>query len=422
MRPSHLCASVFICGSLLCSILSSVARADEPQFTISYWCGPHGKFNTLERYQEIKDANFTLAFPSCGGMSVDDNRKMLDYCQSVGLKALVMDGRMVHAIGGSEANKNTLDAIIKDYSDHPALFGYHIVDEPGAGAFPGLGEVVAYLKEKDPKHPGYINLLPTYGRDFGVLGTATYEEHVRKYADIVKPFAISYDHYHFTYKGGDRPDFFENLWTVRKVALEHKLPFWNIVLVTQHFDYRHLNEAELRFEAMQTLAFGAKGLLWFTYWMPAIEGWKHSIINADGTRDPHYDIVKKINADVLAIGNELIKCDSTEVFQPGTAVTTAPSIAANSPPRKPSANSPIKVLDEADLTVGVFKAKDDKRLALIANRNYKGETKSRALVQPVNAAVEVFDPARKLWSQAPIRERGVVDLSLPAGGAMLIRW
>ena len=29
-----------------------------------------------------------------------------------------------------------------------------------------------------------------------------------------------------------------------------------------------LTEPELRFEAMQTLAFGARGLLWFTYWMP----------------------------------------------------------------------------------------------------------------------------------------------------------
>ena len=114
---------------------------------------------------------------------------------------------------------------------------------------------MAYLKRKDPAHPGYINLLPTYATA-SALGTETYEEYVRRFAEKVKPFVLSYDHYALT-NAGDRADFFPNLETVRAVSLDTNIPFWNIVLVTQHFDYRHLTEAELRFEAMQTLAFGA---------------------------------------------------------------------------------------------------------------------------------------------------------------------
>jgi hypothetical protein len=255
---------------LVCVIVALFApRAFAEGFSISYWCGPPASFLTSERFAEVKEANFTLAFPPCGSMTVEQNRKMLDYCQSVGLKALVMDGRMVYSISGNPNAKRDLDSMIKDYADHPALFGYHIVDEPGAGAFAGLAEVVAYLKEKDPKHPGFINLLPTYARDFNVLGTKTYEQYVRKFAQVVKPAMISYDHYHFT-NSGDRADFFENLDTVRKVSLESGIPFWNIVLVTQHGDYRNLTEPELRYEAMQTLAYGAKGLLWFTYWAPPV--------------------------------------------------------------------------------------------------------------------------------------------------------
>ena len=166
-------------NTLLAGIVTALAllpaRAFAEGFTISYWCGPPASFLTPERFAEVKEANFTLAFPPCGSMTVQQNRQMLDYCQKVGLKALVMDGRMVHRISGNANAKRDLDAMIKDYADHPALFGYHIVDEPGAGAFEGLGEVVAYLKEKDPKHPGFINLLPTYARDFNLLGTKTYE-------------------------------------------------------------------------------------------------------------------------------------------------------------------------------------------------------------------------------------------------------
>src|SRR5215217_897948 len=119
MNPLHRCKSVFIGGLLLLLLVPAIVRADEPEFVISYWCGPPAKFSSLERFQEIKDANFTLAFPPCGGNSVEQNRKMLDYCQQVGLKAMISDGRMVHSIGGKEENKAKLDAIIKDYSDHP---------------------------------------------------------------------------------------------------------------------------------------------------------------------------------------------------------------------------------------------------------------------------------------------------------------
>src|SRR4051812_48473349 len=91
----YLRSSAFICGFLL---LMAQCCADEPQFTISYWCGPPAKFNTLDRYQEIKDANFTLAFPSCSGMNVEQNRQMLDHCQQVGLKGMIQDARMPYAL------------------------------------------------------------------------------------------------------------------------------------------------------------------------------------------------------------------------------------------------------------------------------------------------------------------------------------
>ena len=77
---------MFICGALLFALWTSVAAADDaapPQpeeFTISYWCGPPAKFLTAERFAEVKEANFTLAFPPCGGLTVEQNRKMLDYC------------------------------------------------------------------------------------------------------------------------------------------------------------------------------------------------------------------------------------------------------------------------------------------------------------------------------------------------------
>jgi hypothetical protein len=412
--------ALFLCA--LARMAMPAHAADEtksvynPQeFTISYWAGPPPHFSTPQRYKEIKEANFTLAFPPSWGVTVADNRNTLDFCQAAGLKAVIHDSRMVLSVGGSAEAKKNLDAIIADYKDHPALLGYFISDEPGAGAFPGLGEVVAYLKEKDPKHPAVININPTYARNFpGALGTATYEEYVRQYADKVKPFVISYDHYHFTNEG-DRADFFENLDTVRKISLEKKIPFWNIVLVTQHMGYRNLTEPELRFEAMQTLAFGARGLLWFTYWDPTGPpnpgNWSNAMIDPAGKRTPHYDMVKAINADTKAIGDVLGQCETTNVFHHGAGGTIKMH------------GSPIVPKDgDGKLTIGLFKHRDGKTLAMIANRDYKQPAKTSAIVQPATATVEIFDPAKKTWSPVQHDAQAAVPIALPPGGGILLRW
>src|SRR5205807_1492074 len=184
---------------------------------ISFWCGPPENFVTLERYQQIADAGFTIVMPPCGGMTVQSNQKSLELAEKVGLKVFVQDGRMPMAIGKNEQATKSLDGIIADYSKYPALAGYFVGDEPASSAFPGLAEVVAYLKEKDPAHVAFVNLFPNYA-PLNVLGGKSYDDHVEQFIKIVKPFAVSYDHYHFK-KSGDGPLFFKNLQSVRAASL-----------------------------------------------------------------------------------------------------------------------------------------------------------------------------------------------------------
>jgi hypothetical protein len=416
-------------GFVLCSLINSARAADEKSdytlddFVTSYWCGPPPAFTTLERYQEVKNANFTVAFPILYGQSVEHNKAMLDFCQKLGLKAIVHDSRMVYSIGGAEANKQAVDAIVKDYGSHPALLAYHIADEPVAGAFDGLGEVVAYLKQRDPKHPGYINLMPTWARQIphpdgnpklSYLGTPTYVDYVRTFVQKVKPAVLCYDNYGML-KQGDRGDFIENLGTVRKVALEADIPFWNIVLLTQHGDFRVLTESELRYEAMQTLAFGARGLVWFTYWSPqGFDGgttWTHAMINQDGTRDPHYDMARAINADVLAMGRELKNAKSVAVKQHGGGKGEQVDVG----------ESPVSV-EAGKVTIGVFHdAKANKHFSVIANLDYKESTTPRLrIASNTGPVVERFDPSSRAWS--PVGAKDEIELKLSPGAAALLRW
>src|SRR5262249_5342729 len=130
---------------LTLSILASTvpAVADLPpslgdDYPISFWCGPTEKFTTVEQYRRIADAGFTFVMPPCGSANSEIDYKTLDSCQPVGLHAFLQDPRMPLGVTGIPDAKSRLDAIIADYSKPPALAGYFIADEPGAGSFPGL--------------------------------------------------------------------------------------------------------------------------------------------------------------------------------------------------------------------------------------------------------------------------------------------
>src|SRR5207253_325496 len=122
--------------------------------------------------------------------------------------------------------------LIERVRQHPALYDYFIIDEPGAAQFLALGKLVAHLRERDPAHLAYINLFPTYASNeqLGTKGdvVAAYQEHLRLFIEQVKPALISYDHYQFAV-AGDTPQYFLNLGLIRRASLDAGLPFLNIV-------------------------------------------------------------------------------------------------------------------------------------------------------------------------------------------------
>src|SRR3954452_21446585 len=97
--------------ALLVLAASPARAADWPagipidEFPISYWCGPMPEFTTLERYKEIRDAGSTFFMRMCAGTSVELNRRILDYCRQVGLKAFIADGRMPDGVPDDAARK-----------------------------------------------------------------------------------------------------------------------------------------------------------------------------------------------------------------------------------------------------------------------------------------------------------------------------
>ena len=404
---------------------STPAARISTEFPIGYWLGPTQKFTNLERFQEIRDVGMTTIWMQGEyGPSAQENLKILDLAQKIGQKAFVLDGRLPQKITGNPDAIANIDAVIKDYAKHPALAGYFLGDEPSTPAFAGMAEVVAYMRRKDPTHPVFINLLPNYATP-EQLGPEkpTYEEYLRRFIREVKPFVLSYDHYNLL-QGADRPGFLANLEVANRLSKEYNLPFWNIVQVAKWGPMREVNEAELRYQAMQTLAYGGKGLLWFTYWQSLDPMFTQAVISREGVRGPHYEMVKRVNAELVALGNQLLQAKSLTVFNIGKIPTEVEGQVPTEATRR-TPGTPIDVTGPGNLTVGVFDHGKGTYSALVTNGDYKESVRTEVMVFSGAKIPQRFNVQTKKWEKVAVTAQPGgfrVTLTLPPAGAVLLKW
>jgi hypothetical protein len=393
---------------LVVALLAAAARpadaADPGTLEIGFWCGPPPQYATPAQFQQIQAAGFTFALPPCGVTpTVAENQAMLAAAATTGVKVFVRDARIPSSLSEPDATAR-LDAVIADYAGHPALAGYELADEPPDTAFPGLGQVVAYLREHDPAHPAYVNVFPSYG-------VPSYDAYLERYASEAGTEMLSFDFYPFMVDG-DRPGFLANLAAMRSLSLRHSRPFWEIGQATPHLAYRQPSEAEKRWQVLQSLAHGASGILYFTYWSVALESFGPGIVGADGTPTAQHPEVQRINARAQAIGRHLVGARSVDVFQ---------SPPGDASPRRPGAA--VDVSGDEPVTAGVFETDEHVYVLLVNGRTDASITIDADLSFGATLPQEL-DAASGAWSNVRAAPAGSVartSVTLDAGDGKLYR-
>ncbi len=282
-------------------------RLDASEFTIMPW-GPtpwDEQRDTPEVFELLRECGFNHA-----GFVAE---KHLDRAQSSGLKAMVYEPSMAFG-DDTPADEITsrVKAVVARTKDHPAVQGYYLRDEPMPVSFPTLAVAREAIADLAPRALAYINLLPTYGSN------PVYMDYLTTYVETVKPNFLSYDHYALMDNGTLRDGYFQNLEAMRDVSLKSNLPFWNIVLGNRHFTYAKPSLEGLRFQAYTTLAYGAKGLSYFTYFAPHIGNYELAAIDQFGNKTPTWDMLRNVNLQIHAIGQVYKGLKSVNVFHAPT--------------------------------------------------------------------------------------------------------
>lgn len=320
-------------------------RFVQDQFCISFFIEPPVDEQAEMRYKELADANFNVMMGVYAAKTPEQLRQQVALCEKLGMKAILVSAGLPDA----------------ELPNDEHVWGYFIRDEPSASDFPALRKRVEELRAARPGKLGYINLFPSYC-DLERLGTPTYEEHVRQFLEVVQPDVLCMDHYPMMRPELDsRDQYLADLDVMRRCALERAIPWWNYFNAMPFGPHKDPTEAQLRWQAFSSVAYGAKGVLYFCYWTPQGKEFERggAIITAEGKKTRHYGQAQRINAVLKAWGPTLMKLKSESaksIFGGGTSAGTLNG-------------TPIRGLSEGRYVMGVLRHEDGRRAVVLVNHD-----------------------------------------------------
>lgn len=292
-------------------------------------------------------------------------------------------------------------------SGHQSFVGVNLYDEPGSAKFADLAKAVEIIRALSPETLTYINLLPDFE------GGAGYA----RFVEAVKPDLVSFDRYPILLTGEDL-GYFKNWAAVRAAALPANLPTWVFIQSVGYRNHAVPTAADLRWQINISLAYGCKGIQYFTYWTrdPGRgEDFHDALITVDGRRTPLYSAARTINNGYLAkLGKQLLPLTSESVQ------------AANL--SEPPAGLPAFVPDDylagtsgSAVVLGRFHGGDPAeptRWLLVANYSRRATASAQLTFGPATTSLHRYDPSSDAWS--PLGT-GPLSVQLAPGSAQLLR-
>jgi hypothetical protein len=402
-----------------------------PNWTLSkpmvfYWPGPVGLSDAA--LQQAVDGGYNLVWSrdGYGHDTVAEVQKASTY----GLRTFVRYNDTLLSYDRDTldnpaklAELNFMIHELKSWAPGTDDYVYHLGDEPSAADFPYIARMVAHLRQRDPDHLAYVNLLPN-SVSSSSLGASNYASYLSQYINTVRPSILSYDHYQFL-KTGDTRRYLENLGIIATAAKNAGIPFVNVVQNSAFFDHwRVPNANELRFLTTTTLAYGAQGIGYFLYQTNTPNS--GGLVNADGTTTAVYANLTPLNREFENVATQLRSLDwvgtylrgyRSDAMPPGTTQLPTTSIPFNFT----LANN-MTYFDMAPLKgvlVGFFDTEagsslGDATFAYVVNLDYS-MSKTYTFTGP--GELSVFDAASNLWTAMGSQQ---VTLNLAPGGGKLI--
>ena len=419
-------ALVALLGCLSLAPNQAISAWDIGTPIVGYWNGP-GTLLWGEHFGPLDDASAQQLVTAGFNVALANTFKEMQVAQKHGLRTMFQSDLLTPASLDGGVRQAALDAMIEQVQQSSAHYAYVLKDEPNALEFAGLGKLVNYLRQRDPNHLAYINLLPNCANNTQ-LGTNGYHAYLSQYRNTVQPSLLSYDHYLFT-ASGDSSTYLLNLEMVAQSAKQAGIPFLNAVQACSWdpATIRVPNAVETRFLIYSTLAYGAQGISYFQYTeadFPQIGG----IVQRDGKTMPIYPTIEAGNREFVNIAKQYQSLNWIGTYQKGYGSIAPPGtkqLPLDSPFSISSGSSSLPnnmVYHNGDplkgVLLGLFDADGnspaDATFVLVQNMDYSGD---RNYTLTGTGNLSIFDPGRGEWVAMGSNQ---ISLDLAAGGGLLV--
>lgn len=343
------------------------------EFMISTWGAP-------------TDEASTKLFADTGFNVVMAGPNMLDLLQKYNMKTIAM--------------YVTPETVAK-IKNHPAVWGYYVRDEPWNQAdYDKVAGEAEAVRKVDRTHPCYINL------------GGSMEQH-SNFMNTIKPDFLSFDFYQWWWMNTFGKHHFSRLESYRKAALDADLPLlcWIETSSDPRYEMGQAgatrlpdNPQKLRHSLYTNLAYGVKGIQWFTAGLAFDTA-------SDGklTRNKAGDDIAVLNSELKALGPILINLTSTDVFHTSPVPLTCRMLPL----------SYCVTTENDNVVIGVFKDKENRDYLMVVNRNWQNANNIKLTFDSSITRVEAFNRESRKWKS--VLKSGELNLDLAIGDGVLLR-
>ena len=358
-------------------------------------------------YEKIRDLGINLILfndndYTTNGKDITDD---LAYASRYGIGVYIHDQRLQEASDHRERA-----AYLSEYAGYSAFRGIALTDEPFTPYYDerlrkeGGGTCSHY--EADPKRRmesyenlsaylnrfcnlcGNINLLPMIAYLGGEDYREDYDRYLEDYIRICRPKVLSFDYYVFAgnyAKEHGREGYFANMAIVREKTLKYGLAFWNFIQIGANSNDAAEDMAptentvpsrgQLLWNINTSLAYGARGIEYFTLIQPYYYAYeagggydygRNGLIGADGTVNKWFADTKYGNAQIAAVDEFLMHCQSREILAAGVNAQKWTGIEKSSSEEAGIAGLSCGNLEEG-LIAGVFRYGGQTAVYLVNN-------------------------------------------------------
>jgi hypothetical protein len=191
-----------------------------------------------------------------------------------------------------------------------------------------------------------------------------------------------------------KPDFFSCLELLRSLSNGSGLPFWAFTCAVRHGPYPTPTAGHMRFQLMNDLAYGARGLQYFTY------AHDQAMVRPDGSTTETWELARQINAEIHAMAPVLRTLQNVGTFRTGP-------LWAGTQPLHRSHLAPALACEGDAVTLGLFEDPEARLHMMVVNGSPVdwASIHLKVDVDPAQQRLYVFDhhdgAFRELWPADP---------------------